>query len=310
MVYRTLELLDGRIVGYETYGADQGPLVFALHGTPTCGLAFQPLDECARRLGVRLIAPDRPGIRSSTAKTGYRVVDVGFDMVAAADLLGEERFGVLGWSGGGPYALATAAVGDSRLLGVVVAAGMGPPDTPEAATDYSGLDLQMLRWSREKPRLARAALGTLGVACRLTPGMASKSFSEDLSPRDKEVYEAAARGQIPREPIRFVSEAFRGGAGGVVADYAALSSDWGFRLQDISVLVHIWQGDNDRMVPPVHARNLASRLSTRALIQCPGEGHLLVLSHKEEMLRQSAALEPEAAAAPDGSDAAEEAASP
>lgn len=290
MTGQAITLPDGRTMGYETYGAGHGPLVFVLHGTPTCGLAFQPLHEPARRLGVRLVAPDRPGIRSSTAKKGYCVADVGRDTVAAANLLGEERFGVLGWSGGGPYALATAAAGDERLLGVVVTGGMGPPDTPEAARDYSGFDLQMMRWSRERPRLARVAMGTMGLAIRLAPGMGRSMISADLSPRDREVSAAVTQGETPRQAIRFVSEALRGGAAGVVADYAALSADWGFLLQDIAAPVHIWQGDDDRMVPPVHARNLVSRLSAGNLIQCPGEGHLLPLSHGEEMLRQATAL--------------------
>ena len=91
--------------------------------------------------------------------------------------------------------------------------------------------------------------------------------------------------------MRFVSEAFRGGAGGVVADYAALGSPWGFALEDIRVRVYVWQGDDDRMVSPVHARAIVERATTCELIECPGEGHMIVYSHAEEMLRQAAALD-------------------
>jgi pimeloyl-ACP methyl ester carboxylesterase len=239
-----------------------------------------------------VVAPDRPGIRSSTANSGYKVVDVGHDVVAVADALGEKLFGVIGWSGGGPYALAVAAVAGNRLLGTVLAAGMGPPDTPEATTEYSSLDLRMLRWSRERPRLARIALGVVGLVCRIAPGVASRSFTEELCPRDKEVYRRIVQGdQTSKESLRFVSQAFRGGPLGVVADYAAQSADWGFRLEDVDVPVSIWQGEDDRMIPPVHARNLTTRLPTPDLVLCPGEGHFVPYSHMGEMLRQAAALE-------------------
>jgi len=91
--------------------------------------------------------------------------------------------------------------------------------------------------------------------------------------------------------MRFVSEAFRGGAGGVVADYAALGSPWGFALEDIKVRVHVWQGDDDRMVSPVHARAIVERAPTCELIECPGEGHMIAYTHAEEMLRQAATLD-------------------
>jgi len=193
MTSRTLTLPDGRTMGYEAYGAQEGPLVFALHGTPTCSLAFENLDEPARTVGVRVVAPDRPGIRSSSAKPGYRVVDVAQDLVAAADALGVEHLGVLGWSGGGPYALAAADVATDRLLGVVVAAGMEPLDSLQGATGYSAFDMQMLPWSRDRPWLARVALGAMGIVCRVAPSLIRSAFSGDLSPRDKHVLEVATR---------------------------------------------------------------------------------------------------------------------
>jgi len=291
MTSQGITLPDGRTMGYEAYGAHEGPLVFALHGTPTCSLAFENIDKPASTLGIREVAPDRPGIRSSSARPGYRVIDVAQDLVAAADALGMERFGVLGWSGGGPYALATADVATDRLLGVVVAAGMGPLDSPHGASGYSSFDQQMLRWSRDRPWLARVSLGTMGFACRVAPGLIRSALSGDLSPRDKEVAEVATRDQSSRMAMRFVSEAFRGGAGGVVADYAALGSPWGFALEDIKVRVHVWQGDDDRMVSPVHARAIVERAPTCELIECPGEGHMIAYTHAEEMLRQAATLD-------------------
>lgn len=290
-MYRTLELPDGRSLGYQTYGAEHGTLVFALHGCPNCSLCFEPLDEPARRLGVRLVALDRPGIRSSSEREGYRVIDVGHDIVAAADVLGEHRFGVLGHSAGGPYALAAALVADQRLLGVVVAAGMGPPDTVEAATHYPRSNLRVLRWSRERPLLARMALGAASVAMRLVPGLVRAVFSRDLPPRDRELRQTTWQGKTSRESMRLVSEAFRGRGRGVLADCTALSGDWGFVLEDIKTHVRVWQGDDDRTVAPVHARNLMSRLPSCDFVECPGDGHLFIFSHGEAMLRQAAALD-------------------
>jgi len=106
-------VVDGRTIGYAEYGAPDGPVVMALHGTPACGIGYAVLAPAAEAGGVRVIAPDRPGIRRSDRRPSADVVDHARDVARLADELGIACFGVIGWSGGGPYALAAVGLGQS-----------------------------------------------------------------------------------------------------------------------------------------------------------------------------------------------------
>src|SRR4051794_29308726 len=102
---RTVDV-KGRAVGIYDYGESTGRPVFVFHGTPACGAGFAWADEAARALGVRLLAPDRPGVGLSGRLDSYRVADYPEQVGALADAMGVEKFGVWGYSGGGPYAVA------------------------------------------------------------------------------------------------------------------------------------------------------------------------------------------------------------
>jgi pimeloyl-ACP methyl ester carboxylesterase len=68
-------------------------------------------------------------------------------------------------------------------------------------------------------------------------------------------------------------------------DFALFSSDWGFRIEDITAMVHVWHGDEDRNVPFSHGQLQAERIPGARMHKCPGEGHLLVVDHFEEILQ-------------------------
>src|SRR3954452_12995822 len=102
---KVIRLHDGRSLGYVESGDPRGKPVLFFHGFGTTRVVC-PSDEPARRMGVRLIALDRPGIGLSTPLPGRRLLDWPDDVREAADLIGFDRFSVVGWSGGGPYALA------------------------------------------------------------------------------------------------------------------------------------------------------------------------------------------------------------
>ena len=116
---------DGRTLSVLEEGAPGGPLVIGHHGTPGAGLLHRTEIESAERLGLRLIAYDRAGYGGSTAHAGRRVADVAGDVAAIADALGAERFATYGWSGGGPHALACAALLGDRCAAVATIAGVG-----------------------------------------------------------------------------------------------------------------------------------------------------------------------------------------
>src|SRR3954452_21242937 len=109
-------------VGVYDYGDPEGAPVFAFHGTPACGAGFAWADEPAAALGLRVIAPDRPGVGRSTPGALGTVADYPARVAALADALGWERFAVWGYSGGGPYAVACAALLPDRVTTAAVAA--------------------------------------------------------------------------------------------------------------------------------------------------------------------------------------------
>ena len=128
-----VRLDDGRELAFREFGDPTGTPVFAFHGTPGSQRMFAPLDESARRLGVRLIAPDRPGYGNSDYVSDRRLLDWPRDVVALADFLGIAKFGVFGVSGGGPHAAVCAHRLAPRLLGAAIVCGIAETLTAEDA---------------------------------------------------------------------------------------------------------------------------------------------------------------------------------
>ena len=126
----TLELDDGRALGYAEYGQPDGAPIVYLHGMPGSRLDPAALDEEYRQLGARVVALERPGYGRSTKRRSWGLLDWPADVVAAADRLELERFAVIGYSSGGKYAAACAYALPDRLTGTAIVSGVGPPTTP------------------------------------------------------------------------------------------------------------------------------------------------------------------------------------
>lgn len=268
------------------------PVVYC-HGTPTSRLDALGLDGAARRAGVRLIAPDRPGIGLSGPRPPWRVGDWPADAAALADALEVERFATLGWSGGGPYALACAWALRDRVPRVLVVAGSAPAQAwgPLRAALRRGpgprtmslADRMVEALARRALPLARAELALAAAAARLWPALARRVLGHGLPPAERE----ALRRAPGFADLAFFLEAFRGGALGPALDYRALGSPWGFRPEDVAAPVELWQGDDDRVVPAAHAQHLAARLPRARLHRLPGEGHLALLTRADEVLARA-----------------------
>jgi pimeloyl-ACP methyl ester carboxylesterase len=117
-----LALGDGRTLHvYDTGTGDgtTGLAVFWQHGTPSTGAPPEPLFAAAAERGIRWVSHDRPGYGGSTPHPGRDVASAAADVASIADALGIYRFAVMGDSGGGPHALACAAVWPRRVLATV-----------------------------------------------------------------------------------------------------------------------------------------------------------------------------------------------
>ena len=270
-----------QVVGVYDYGDPAGAPVMVFHGTPACGAGFAWADAPARERGLRLIAPDRPGVGLTSRLPSWTVADYPAQIRALADALGVERFSVWGYSGGGPYAAACAALPADRVTSVVVAAGMGQMGVWATIDEFEKTDRQMLGLVTKHPAVARVVLGTTGRLARMSPKSAMKSFEKQLNASDLEIL--AGLGP-PAEVMVLFTQAFLRGAHGVVADYAAIAQPWGIEVERIDVPMAIFHGDADTMVPVRHAQELANRVPAARLTVWPAAGHLGTIAHVGEVL--------------------------
>ena len=138
----TLTLADGRALAWSTFGDPAGSPVVWHHGGLSCRLDAQRGDTAAREAGVRLIAPDRPGIGGSDRDPGRTVASWAADVAALADHLGLDRFATVGWSAGGPHALATAAGLGDRVTRAATCGGMAARFPVPFATAFDSISLR------------------------------------------------------------------------------------------------------------------------------------------------------------------------
>jgi pimeloyl-ACP methyl ester carboxylesterase len=272
---RSVTLPDGRELAYEEYGDPAGEPVLSFHGGLSSRLDAAPAHQAALDLGVRLISPDRPGIGRSTFQPGRRLLDWPADVAALTDALGIDRFAVMGWSCGGPY----AAVCGARMGDRITAAGLLSSAVPlELVGTTKGLArddrilLFLVRWA---PRLASALLRvTIGEA---TEGRLYREIRRSFPAVDRAALEE--RGSIV-DAVAFVKESMRQGAEGCLQDYRVFGSPWGFDLGEVTVPVQIWEGEEDTTGPPEYRELLLRHLPQAELSLVPGEGHLSLLQHQ------------------------------
>lgn len=128
-----LGLPDGRTVhGYDAGG--DGSVVLWQHGTPNVGAPPQPLLAPAAELGLRWVSLDRPGYGGSSPHPGRTVAEAATDAIAVVDALGVDRFAVMGYSGGGPHALAVGALATARVSAVAALSPLAPIDAGSRPT--------------------------------------------------------------------------------------------------------------------------------------------------------------------------------
>ena len=274
-----LTLPDRRTLGYARYGDPGGTPVVYHHGGLSCRLDAAFADARCRERGVMLIAPDRPGTGTSSRRPGMRIADVADDTVALVDALGLERVALLGWSAGGPYALACAHRLGGRVRAVATVGGAGPLNTAELVCGL-GLDADRVLFTlaRAAPLLARVPL-TLALAMPREV-LASRVMGAFDSAADR----AAAAALGVDELVGWFREAARQGTAGIVDDYRALTCPWGFALEEVHAPVILWQGAEDRVVPLEETRRLDARLPASEVRIVPQAGHLLLREHLDAVL--------------------------
>ncbi|MFG2359028.1 alpha/beta fold hydrolase [Streptomyces sp. NPDC048521] len=257
---------DGRTLHVYDTGTGDGPARLTVvwhHGTPNLGAPPEPLLPASRRLAIRWVSYDRPGYGASTPLPGRRVGSAAADAACVADALGVGRFAVMGHSGGGPHALACAALLPDRVLGAVSVAGLAPYGA-------EGLD-----WFAGMCDSGRASLTAAAG------GRRAKSRHEAQAAYDPAMFTEADHAALAGDWSWFedvVTPALAGGPGGLIDDDLAYVDDWDCDPRTITCPVLLLHGGRDRVAPSAHAQWLADRCRRSTLRLRPDDGHISVLS--------------------------------
>jgi pimeloyl-ACP methyl ester carboxylesterase len=278
-----ISLSDGRTLEYLAEGPPGGLPLVLHHGTPSGAVRCAPIFDAAAERGLRVLLPSRPGYGGSTPQPGRRIADVAADVGELLDATGAGHFVTLGWSGGGPHALACAALLPGRCLGAASVAGVAPYDAP-------GLDWTAGMGDENITEFTKAARGVAELdpfltasateLARVTGDEVADAYAGLLSEVDRAALAAGLADYLAASSRYAVSA----GIAGWRADDLAFLAGWGFRLDDLRVPVAIWQGDQDRMVPPGHGRWLAAHVSGAEAHLLPAEGHLSLIAHAPAVL--------------------------
>lgn len=266
------ELPGGRTLAWCEYGRADGVPLLYFHGIPGSRIDGRLTDGVAAEAGVRMIAIDRPGFGRSTRPDGRRSY-TGWpaDVAHFADALELERFAVLGYSCGGPYALAAAEALGERISKVGLVSSVAPSEMPRYRAGTASTDHAMLLLSRPAPWLARGLLGMALRQARGNPEKFAGGVDRDFAaPADQAILDEGLRAVLPE----LFSEAGRNGPAGIVEDFAVWARPSGLSLRRITRPVLLFHGEDDRSIPIAHSRWLAAQIPGAELTAWPGAGHL------------------------------------
>jgi len=250
-----LALPGGRRLSYAMLGAPAGPLVVVLDGPGSRGLA-RAAAPVAASLGIRLVAPDRPGFFASTPVPGRRIADWPADHAALLDALEPDRAGILAQSGGTPFALAMSIAMPERVTALALTAPVAPLGDPESLAEADRQLRTSAKLARRAPWLLRTMLRSAARQARKDPDKAAARAAKDLPPVDAEIMRdpafwemhKRATDEILSRPAAFVDE------------IRLIAGPWDLDFARCTVPVAMWSGDRDERHPTSHARRLAGWL--------------------------------------------------
>jgi pimeloyl-ACP methyl ester carboxylesterase len=280
---RRFSLRDGGHVAVSEYGDPSGLPVFFCHGWPSSRTMAELAHDAACALGVRIISPDRPGIRDSQFQANRRLLDWPAFLNEIADLLRIDRFRMLAISGGAPYAYASGWMTPERIEKIAVVSGVPPLDTLEDHDGLLPIHRRMLALRARRPGWMKPLfyLARPFVAIRM-PIRLRPLLLKFLQPCDANVLRESRAFDICFESAR---QAWRSSADGVMTDAEIYATPWGFPLEEVRVPVTLWHGTKDRTFAYRLAQDVAVRLPNSQFHLIEGAGHYsLPIRHIREIL--------------------------
>jgi pimeloyl-ACP methyl ester carboxylesterase len=269
----TISLPDGRRLGYGEYGDRHGVPVLLFHGMPG-GRSFD-LGRAVAKAGAWLFVLERPGIGLSDSQPGRGLLDWPGDVAAFADAFGLNRFAVVGFSAGAPYALAWGRALAGRIPAVGLVWGWVPfvhdPTLDGLLPKDWRRDLE--RFRAEPDRAIGERFERLKQRCAAWARDPEGFFADMFGP---------TAGALPEFWMHILAATYGGtpDTDDIVIDF----SPWGFEIEQEEVPIHAWHGDADEAAPLALVEELTRRAPDATLTVYPGEGHILSPAHRNEYL--------------------------
>lgn len=281
---RIVILPDGEQVAYIEYGEPDGCPVYYFHGTSGSRFEGSHGHAAGIKHGYKIIALDRPGIGSSAYVSGRTLIDWPGTVQQLAEMGSYERYGVIGVSGGGAYALACAYANPGHLDFTCILGSWAPvAREPGLWQAMAPLDRFFGKLSCSVPWVFYIPFSSLGYAARwLSPERFMKTINSSMSEADKKL---ASDGEFASVFASDIIEAFRQGVRGPADDAILLYRDWGFDFAGIDTLVDIFHGMDDQYAPYEFAEYLHQRIPDSVLHPYPGKGHLFLIDLFEDVFQ-------------------------
>ena len=279
----TLQLHDGRMLGYTEYGHVEGKPLFYFHGYPGARVEAGFLAQAAAQAGLRLIGVDRPGMGLSSFQAGRHLLDWPDDVAELAQHLHLDHFAVVGVSGGGPYALACAYKLPDRLTACGIVAGIGPPEY--GTTGMMVRNRLLFFLARRLPWLLTPLMWTMGRSLQQEE-QARKSLVRSAPHLVEPDKACVLDPDVGRLLAASGVEAFHQGARGPAYEGRMYGRSWDFKIEDIVFpALFLWHGERDRNVPIAMGRAVADKLTHCQATYYADEGHIsLVVNHAAEIV--------------------------
>ncbi len=282
MTTSLLKLPDGRHLAYSEFGPAAGRPMFYFHGNPGSQLEWLIFgdEEMLRRLNLRVIATDRPGIGQSDFQPGRRLRDWPADVAALADHLGIQQFSVLGYSAGAAFALACAHAMPGRVRAAAVVSGECSLSFPGIAEHMAASAKMYMKLAINLPWFSRLFINFMMFGARKDPGQLKAQLEKIAPPSDKQCLD-----QVVPPLVASILEGARSGPRGLQVDAALGAGAWDFRPEEIKVPVHFWHGEADVNAPVAMGRYVSKLVPGCTARFEPEEGHVsLFLKYREEIL--------------------------
>jgi len=280
-LHQSITLIDGRRLGYAEFGDSKGTPVLVFHPSTGSRLQGHPNNGIAKELGVRLIIADRPGFGLSSPLPNRKILDWPKDVKQLTDYLGLTRFSVIGFCGGGPYALACAHELPECISSVTCVSGVTPFDNINLMYGVSPANKLLVKLATQLPSVVFKLTTIMAKGLVKRPEQYLDHIHAKLCKTDQQ---ALCEPELLENFQVALSQAFKQGPKAFSEEQILFSNPWYFSVNNITMPVTLWHGEDDCHVNIDLARKLASLIPKGQIQEEKGYGHFLIYHRWRDIL--------------------------